>query len=167
MIRRPPRSTLFPYTTLFRSRQPFTVAVAGWTLGRLRPERVGAARGVRAAVPGIGRRVAGVARRWERAGVGGERPRAVLPERHQDDGRRDRPAPHVRRGRPARAVRRELRERSCLSQLRRDAGWAGLRDGAIPEALGRLHRGIELVRPVASGPLNGAAMAPPLLTPGP
>src|SRR2546426_4034316 len=24
MIRRPPRSTLFPYTTLFRSRQPFT-----------------------------------------------------------------------------------------------------------------------------------------------
>src|SRR3712207_7230334 len=23
MIRRPPRSTLFPYTTLFRSRQPF------------------------------------------------------------------------------------------------------------------------------------------------
>src|SRR5688572_32483095 len=24
MIRRPPRSTLFPYTTLFRSRHPFT-----------------------------------------------------------------------------------------------------------------------------------------------
>src|SRR2546422_3324488 len=24
MIRRPPRSTLFPYTTLFRSRDPFT-----------------------------------------------------------------------------------------------------------------------------------------------
>src|SRR3712207_8644591 len=26
MIRRPPRSTLFPYTTLFRSRQDFTYA---------------------------------------------------------------------------------------------------------------------------------------------
>src|SRR2546427_1824732 len=26
MIRRPPRSTLFPYTTLFRSRQPIDVA---------------------------------------------------------------------------------------------------------------------------------------------
>src|SRR3712207_8521587 len=28
MIRRPPRSTLFPYTTLFRSRQSFSIAVA-------------------------------------------------------------------------------------------------------------------------------------------
>src|SRR3712207_7917652 len=28
MIRRPPRSTLFPYTTLFRSNFPFTI---GWT----------------------------------------------------------------------------------------------------------------------------------------
>src|SRR3712207_8383539 len=27
MIRRPPRSTLFPYTTLFRSGRPFPVAV--------------------------------------------------------------------------------------------------------------------------------------------
>src|SRR5438067_6988478 len=25
MIRRPPRSTLFPYTTLFRSKHPFTI----------------------------------------------------------------------------------------------------------------------------------------------
>src|SRR3712207_9279534 len=29
MIRRPPRSTLFPYTTLFRSRTPFLPAGAG------------------------------------------------------------------------------------------------------------------------------------------
>src|SRR2546426_12680667 len=29
MIRRPPRSTLFPYTTLFRSR-PFTTRLAHW-----------------------------------------------------------------------------------------------------------------------------------------
>src|SRR2546425_7748448 len=28
MIRRPPRSTLFPYTTLFRSREPDPLAVA-------------------------------------------------------------------------------------------------------------------------------------------
>src|SRR5258708_30954240 len=29
MIRRPPRSTLFPYTTLFRSRYPMVVVVYG------------------------------------------------------------------------------------------------------------------------------------------
>src|SRR5256885_13223862 len=29
MIRRPPRSTLFPYTTLFRSLEEFTPALAG------------------------------------------------------------------------------------------------------------------------------------------
>src|SRR2546426_6040587 len=32
MIRRPPRSTLFPYTTLFRSRRPRS----GWTAGGLK-----------------------------------------------------------------------------------------------------------------------------------
>src|SRR3712207_7624159 len=32
MIRRPPRSTLFPYTTLFRSGQ--TVTLAGWVARR-------------------------------------------------------------------------------------------------------------------------------------
>src|SRR5690606_41944571 len=30
MIRRPPRSTLFPYTTLFRSADPSTTAQYGW-----------------------------------------------------------------------------------------------------------------------------------------
>src|SRR2546429_4217319 len=30
MIRRPPRSTLFPYTTLFRSRRPGTARSAVW-----------------------------------------------------------------------------------------------------------------------------------------
>src|SRR3712207_7626555 len=30
MIRRPPRSTLFPYTTLFRSRQIFFCAISGF-----------------------------------------------------------------------------------------------------------------------------------------
>src|SRR5256884_7892783 len=33
MIRRPPRSTLFPYTTLFRSRFLLGVAAAGYALG--------------------------------------------------------------------------------------------------------------------------------------
>src|SRR5688572_31224212 len=45
MIRRPPRSTLFPYTTLFRSREmhdPFVVVVA-------RPSHVLLARGKRRA----------------------------------------------------------------------------------------------------------------------
>src|SRR2546430_7620525 len=41
MIRRPPRSTLFPYTTLFRSRRPVPLAVAGrcLALGREELER--------------------------------------------------------------------------------------------------------------------------------
>src|SRR5258708_16466293 len=30
MIRRPPRSTLFPYTTLFRSLKPFTAPYPHW-----------------------------------------------------------------------------------------------------------------------------------------
>src|SRR3989454_1885479 len=47
MIRRPPRSTLFPYTTLFRSLSAFAGPVHGWTAdGRL---LVGA---VSATVPG-------------------------------------------------------------------------------------------------------------------
>src|SRR3712207_8241345 len=35
MIRRPPRSTLFPYTTLFRSRRPHPPAHAGRGVPRL------------------------------------------------------------------------------------------------------------------------------------
>src|SRR5256884_2264740 len=31
MIRRPPRSTLFPYTTLFRSTKPVVAYIAGFT----------------------------------------------------------------------------------------------------------------------------------------
>src|SRR2546427_9109593 len=36
MIRRPPRSTLFPYTTLFRSSAPLEVLIAG-AAGGVRP----------------------------------------------------------------------------------------------------------------------------------
>src|SRR3712207_7753633 len=35
MIRRPPRSTLFPYTTLFRSTQTRCLALASWDLLQL------------------------------------------------------------------------------------------------------------------------------------
>src|SRR2546422_7615620 len=35
MIRRPPRSTLFPYTTLFRSFQPYYEGVTAESFGRL------------------------------------------------------------------------------------------------------------------------------------
>src|SRR2546422_6208025 len=46
MIRRPPRSTLFPYTTLFRSLAPARVArevCTGQPAARLRPQRGGEA----------------------------------------------------------------------------------------------------------------------------
>src|SRR5260370_33247672 len=45
MIRRPPRSTLFPYTTLFRSLIPFTpskkVNLAAWLAARSDPPHYG------------------------------------------------------------------------------------------------------------------------------
>src|SRR5215216_6899814 len=51
MIRRPPRSTLFPYTTLFRSRTPPVARTRGWRHARgvpgRRPPRVAGARAPR------------------------------------------------------------------------------------------------------------------------
>src|SRR5256885_16909735 len=41
MIRRPPRSTLFPYTTLFRSQQGLLVPVAAHELGSGKPAQQG------------------------------------------------------------------------------------------------------------------------------
>src|SRR2546430_10778250 len=38
MIRRPPRSTLFPYTTLFRSADPIAMAYAGHQFGHFVPQ---------------------------------------------------------------------------------------------------------------------------------
>src|SRR5690242_21479005 len=38
MIRRPPRSTLFPYTTLFRSRRSHVVSVMAGLESRARPD---------------------------------------------------------------------------------------------------------------------------------
>src|SRR5258708_25485078 len=46
MIRRPPRSTLFPYTTLFRSLALFFVPLMSIVLSGLPPERVASASGL-------------------------------------------------------------------------------------------------------------------------
>src|SRR3712207_7363228 len=43
MIRRPPRSTLFPYTTLFRSEDPFGDGDLLLPRGQVGPRRVGVA----------------------------------------------------------------------------------------------------------------------------
>src|SRR5215475_4865608 len=96
MIRRPPRSTLFPYTTLFRPRRPDPRHVAALPRGRatprqapdpLRPPRVG----------------------LDRAG---RRPRDVhLPRRVLQRGVR--PAGH-RRGPPRQAPQRPDRHRQAL-----------------------------------------------------
>src|SRR3712207_8907906 len=65
MIRRPPRSTLFPYTTLFRSR---VRPLPGTRTGGGAPDPVG-------------RRGAGGARRGRAAGGGGGRGRALAGPR--------------------------------------------------------------------------------------
>src|SRR2546430_12899668 len=59
MIRRPPRSTLFPYTTLFRSLQPGAGAQGGRAPGGVAPQPPGNTRGD-AALPGA---LHGMARR--------------------------------------------------------------------------------------------------------
>src|SRR3712207_7789249 len=59
MIRRPPRSTLFPYTTLFRSLQQQAALVAvsldrvAWAATERAPERVARGLGRRRAVPAV------------------------------------------------------------------------------------------------------------------
>src|SRR2546426_7678123 len=58
MIRRPPRSTLFPYTTLFRSAGQVAVGIVGRGLTAqrghaIRGKRVGGQKAGRAADPGL------------------------------------------------------------------------------------------------------------------
>src|SRR3712207_8097341 len=70
MMRRPPRSTLFPYTTLFRSPQRAVLqpgAVGGDAVGRVEPE------GADARSPGDAGR-AGAGLRGDRRGRAGHRP---------------------------------------------------------------------------------------------
>src|SRR3989441_4674410 len=59
MIRRPPRSTLFPYTTLFRSPEPDRLVLArnGPELEEVPPRRAAAAWGGVGARPGSGSEV--------------------------------------------------------------------------------------------------------------
>src|SRR2546425_8294960 len=100
MIRRPPRSTLFPYTTLFRSRRPDVVLVAG--AGKDHPRRAGLALHLGAVldVPTVGvtddplsppetnldrrgwqRRRSGSEARWSRIASGRARARNPLSRR--------------------------------------------------------------------------------------
>src|SRR3712207_6976160 len=58
MIRRPPRSTLFPYTTLFRSRRVLLLRAVG-RAARLRHRRAGARERVAAELPAPPREAAG------------------------------------------------------------------------------------------------------------
>src|SRR3712207_7399167 len=56
MIRRPPRSTLFPYTTLFRSRsqRPEAAALRAWAA------TIQQRRGTKVAIVALARRLAGI-----------------------------------------------------------------------------------------------------------
>src|SRR5688572_31989422 len=84
MLRRPPTVTLFPYTTLFRSRRPRTGLAASGGPGRLGPR--GVLREVRL---GGGRRLAGrpaVQRaRPPRRGPDGTRPASYLTVRGRSE----------------------------------------------------------------------------------
>src|SRR3712207_8552082 len=64
MIRRPPRSTLFPYTTLFRSGRPRTVWTAIWGRG---PEALERLEAHNAAVRRVRCRIEKVFGTWKRS----------------------------------------------------------------------------------------------------
>src|SRR3712207_9070799 len=87
MIRRPPRSTLFPYTTLFRSRAPVVVPLAGLVEQLVRVLDVSEGRVDRAVpavheVPALGRH------RDRRAGDRRDRAADVHPEEAADEDRK-------------------------------------------------------------------------------
>src|SRR6266480_7552251 len=80
MIRRPPRSTLFPYTTLFRSPGPGGRGRDRLTGGDARPVRVAVRRGWKAVSRRKAVRLERAGRRSDRAGRRGRpRPRAGGP----------------------------------------------------------------------------------------
>src|SRR3712207_7274249 len=79
MIRRPPRSTLFPYTTLFRSREVLADLPGPGGLGHERDARAGAVDGAQVAV--LDER-AGVAQRVEHGLV--DRPRVDVADRSEE-----------------------------------------------------------------------------------
>src|SRR2546430_17724123 len=81
MIRRPPRSTLFPYTTLFRSGDAAALGATGRASGQLADECVGKTQGAPAAgwVTGEGRSL-----------LGGGDPGRARQRLHDGDGRQQR-----------------------------------------------------------------------------
>src|SRR2546430_16668978 len=90
MIRRPPRSTLFPYTTLFRS--PRRVPATGRRRHRLPPRELPRRASVRegdrdAERTHLSRGVAPRLERSERSAPGPPRHRVLLPALHQPGGR--------------------------------------------------------------------------------
>src|SRR3712207_8118242 len=74
MIQRPPRSTLFPYTTLFRSRVARLARLAGHALRTKASPRVAPLRGGTGVCPQPGAR--------EREGLGGVGQDGRVPLRH-------------------------------------------------------------------------------------
>src|SRR5438034_2289701 len=52
MIRRPPRSTLFPYTTLFRSTPPSGAGSPAWSTSGMTPAQTGRSRSLSSSVGG-------------------------------------------------------------------------------------------------------------------
>src|ERR671918_2822506 len=152
MIRRPPRSTLFPYTTLFRSRR-LGVHVPG-----VQPPRQ---RRYHAAAPALQRSgsAAGV--------VPGHGPRAAPPEHLR---RRGQGAPRppgadvaaaVGAGRAPAAVRFRARRPPAgpawLARLRRRRDpRQGRREALLPPGGADHQRGAAAVRPAAPGPVSRA-----------
>ena len=106
------------------------LVLAGRAPCRLHVDRVGAARGLRAALPRPRGKAAGLDRRGQQPAVVAERPRAVLPQRREDDGGLGQRRSRARGGPPQRAVRGPVRLRRYGGQLRRDARRPGLRHGA-------------------------------------
>src|SRR2546426_9190418 len=121
MIRRPPRSTLFPYTTLFRSRAALRACAPSRRRGPYRRQRDAARRGGGPEAPRAGRR--------RRRGDAGRRlpGRAILPRGARGDGDGCLPHPllgvHARvRGGPGAARAADRRRREPRGDAARGAG---------------------------------------------
>src|SRR2546427_12613017 len=96
MIRRPPRSTLFPYTTLFRSCLAQDLATALVSLIRMRVAHVDQVWGARTC--GIGRFCGTDGRECDRAGWPNRSRRGIELRRRRTPPRRGRGRPTTRRG---------------------------------------------------------------------
>jgi eukaryotic-like serine/threonine-protein kinase len=122
----------------------------GWALDRVCLGRVRTSGNLRSAVPWAGREMADLGRRRNRTALESERPRVVLSEQRQSDGRTGHHAGDVYGGPTRDAVRTRLSGQHVSADgchLRRDARRAALSDGQ--GASDRSHadqRGRQLVR---------------------